>query len=77
MYAYLRTQEAENIADQQATGILLYPVTDMFRKFSCTMHGHTLILATVNLNASTQEIRQSLLDLIDIEMRPEELLTIP
>jgi len=65
MYAYLRTQESESHADKQATGVLLYPVTDMSRKFSCSMHSHNFILATINLNASAQEIRQSLLDLID------------
>jgi 5-methylcytosine-specific restriction enzyme subunit McrC len=64
MYAYLRTQEAESLADRYATGILLHPAMDKSRRFSCEMQGHKFIFAAVNLNAPAQDIRAELLNLL-------------
>lgn len=64
MYAYLRAQEESG--DKHATGILLHPATETAPKFSCSIQGHTIIFATVNLNATAADIRQSLLALIDV-----------
>lgn len=64
MYAYLRAQEESG--DRHATGILLHPAMESAPKFSCSIQGHTVIFATLNLNDSAAGIRQSLLDLVDI-----------
>lgn len=64
MYAYLRTQEEETLADRHATGILLHPAIDKSQRFSCEMHGHKFIFAAVNLNAPAQDIRAELLSLL-------------
>jgi len=68
MYAYLRTQEDHG--DRYATGILLHPATETSPRFSCNIQGHTIVFATVNLNATATDIRKSLLDLIDLKNRP-------
>ena len=62
MYAYLRTQKDSE--HSPATGILLHPATEEASKFSGSIHGHTIVFATVNLNATATEIRKTLLDMI-------------
>lgn len=65
IYAYLRSQEGNgDPLAANATGILLHPsVGDMVSE-TVTIQGHEIRFATVDLGATTKEIRQQLLDIV-------------
>lgn len=63
LYAYLRTQERENDpASQTAAGMLLYPQTEASGHLDVVtgLQGHTIRVATLDLMASSDEIRDRL-----------------
>lgn len=66
IYAYLRSQEREeDPASLSASGMLLHPSVDKEVDEKATIQGHQIRFATVNLAASTQEIRNRLLLLVE------------
>ena len=75
MYAYLMSQTGKGypLADR-ASGLLLHPsVGEMFDE-TVIIQNHAIRFATVDLAASTLEIRQQLLSMIDFPLRPEVAL---
>ena len=66
IYAYLRSQEGLNdpLADT-ASGMLLHPAVACSVDESVDIQGHKIRFATVNLDATSREIRRRLLELID------------
>ena len=66
LYAYLRSQERQ--ADQlakNASGMLLHPAVGGCVDESVVIQGHAIRFATVDLGATTAEIRNQLLKLVD------------
>jgi 5-methylcytosine-specific restriction enzyme subunit McrC len=66
LYAYLRSQESE--ADQlarNASGMLLHPAVGGCVDESVVIQGHSIRFATVDLGATTAEIRNQLLKLVE------------
>jgi 5-methylcytosine-specific restriction enzyme subunit McrC len=65
LYAYLRTQEHISEHHLRASGILLYPVVNQAKiSERIVLQEQTLIIETVDLTASWQDIEQNLLELI-------------
>lgn len=64
MYAYLRSQEEKSEADRASTGILLHPAIEKSQYFSCAMQGHRFIFTAINLNATAQDIRSELMEVL-------------
>lgn len=69
IYAYLRSQEGlgDPLAEK-ASGILLYPAVNCSVDESVDIQGHNIRFATVNLDATSGEIRHRLLELIDPDL---------
>lgn len=66
IYAYLRTQERNNdLFSQHASGILLHPcIGEQFDEF-VVIQNHKIRFATVDLTASSDQIRMQLLNIIE------------
>ena len=64
LYAYLRSQEADDPLSQTSAGILLYPSLGVDYDESATIQGHRIRFATVNLAADSRTIRKQLLRII-------------
>ncbi len=67
MYAYLRSQEGQGdrLADG-ASGLLLHPAVGSDMDESAIFQGHRIRFATVNLTASPMDIRNRLLQVIEV-----------
>ncbi len=66
MYAYLRSQEgAGDPLAEHATGLLLHPAIGDNIHEAVVIQGHAIRFATVDLSASTRDIREQLLLLIE------------
>jgi 5-methylcytosine-specific restriction enzyme subunit McrC len=67
IYTYVRTQEAPSDAlSWSAEGLLLYPAVDGMLRESFHTGGHRFTVATVDLRRTASEIRQQLLDIIEV-----------
>lgn len=65
LYAYLQTQAGRGeLAADAAEGVLLYPVVNMQIDEWAVIQGHRIRVATVNLAASSVQIRARLLDIV-------------
>ena len=64
LYAYLRSQEADDPLSQTSAGVLLYPSLGVDYDESATIQGHRIRFATVNLAADSRTIRDQLLRII-------------
>jgi len=66
LYAYLRSQEdkGDAVADR-AAGLLLHPSVGEMMDETAVVQGHAIRFATVDLAATTQEIRAQLLRVIE------------
>ena len=62
MYAYLRTQEDNSSMDRNAMGVLLHPVVEKPIDEIVSIQGHPIRVLTVNLTASTREMKRQLLE---------------
>lgn len=72
IYAYLRSQETSgDPLATHAAGILLHPSVGSMLNEAVVIQGHEIRFATVNLGATAREIREQLLQLIEL---PSELL---
>lgn len=69
IYAYLRSQEGQgdNLADH-ANGLLLHPCIGDNVDESVTIQGHRIRFATVDLTASTADIRARLLEMCEAKL---------
>ena len=66
MYAYLRTQEENgDPLARTATGVFLHPAVDRMLYEAVEIQGHEIRFATVDLSASTAEIRKQLREAIE------------
>ena len=66
MYAYLRSQEhREDAASWSAAGVMLHPAVDRMIDESFVLQGHCLRFLTVDLAASSHDIRQQLLAVLE------------
>jgi 5-methylcytosine-specific restriction enzyme subunit McrC len=65
LYAYLRSQEGrgDSLADH-ATGLLLHPAVGEMMDETAVIQGHAIRFATVDLAASSQDIRAQLLRMV-------------
>lgn len=67
IYTYVRTQEhASDPLSWSAEGLLLYPAVDRILRESFHTGGHRFTVATVDLRRTASEIRQQLLDVIQL-----------
>ena len=65
IYAYLRSQERdEDPASLDAAGMLLHPSVECDVEETAVIQGHEVRFVTVNLAASSREIRDRLLDIV-------------
>ncbi|MCG3841908.1 5-methylcytosine-specific restriction endonuclease system specificity protein McrC [Psychrobacter sp. Ps1] len=67
IYAYLRSQESdgkETSINNNATGLLLYPLTDRDINSYVVIQGHKIQFATVDLRLGVKEIKERLLHLV-------------
>jgi len=71
LYAYLRSQEGRGdpLADR-AAGLLLHPSVGEMMDETAVIQGHAIRFATVDLAASTQEIRAQLLQMAELPALP-------
>ena len=67
IYAYLRSQEGngDSLSDQ-ASGLLLHPSIQQMVDETVVIQGHEIRFATVDLGATTSEIRRQLLRVIGV-----------
>ncbi|MCL4352293.1 MAG: hypothetical protein M1318_06580 [Firmicutes bacterium] len=65
--AYLRSQEGTGVLEDHTAGLLLYPSVGESLNETVSIQGHLRRFATVDLTASTTEIRQQLLDVVKFE----------
>ena len=76
IYAYLRSQVSEtNPLTQTASGLLLHPAVGERVDESVVIQGHYIRFATVDLAASSEEIREQLIRVITPDLRCGSLLT--
>lgn len=76
IYAYLRSQVAEsNPLTQTASGLLLHPAVGERVDESVVIQGHYIRFATVDLAASSGEIREQLISVITPDLRCGSVLT--
>ena len=76
IYAYLRSQVAEtNPLTQTASGLLLHPAVGERVDESVVIQGHYIRFATVDLAASSDEIRTQLIRVITPDLRCGSALT--
>ena len=67
LYAYVRSREQEDDRlSRHAIGMLLHPSIGANFRESTVIQGHELRFATVDLTANSKEIRQRLLDVVQI-----------
>lgn len=67
IYAYLRSQETSgDPLTAHASGILLHPSVGTMLNEAVVIQGHEIRFATVNLGATAREIREQLLQLIEL-----------
>ncbi|MEO5365955.1 MAG: hypothetical protein H7831_06310 [Magnetococcus sp. WYHC-3] len=67
IYAYLRSREADgDPLSDQASGLLLYPSMGHDMDETVRIQGHQIRFATVDLAASSRDIRQRLLHVVDM-----------
>lgn len=64
LYAYLRTQEENGLEYQDASGMLIYPTVREDIYEAVQVQGHKLSVASVNLNATWENIESCLLELV-------------
>jgi 5-methylcytosine-specific restriction enzyme subunit McrC len=65
IYAYLRSQEEKGPKERNATGLLLHPaIKENYNEFVC-IQNHKIKFATVDLTATTKEIRRRLLEIVE------------
>ncbi len=68
IYAYLRTQERQDDQlSEISEGLLLHPAIDQEIDEWCEIQGHELRIATVNLAASMDTIREQLLERVSAD----------
>jgi len=70
MFAYLKNLERREGPDSFAEGLLLYPAVSKSLDFAFKVQGHSIRLATINLNQSWSLIKQDLLNLLAETARP-------
>ena len=68
IYAYLRSQEGNgDPLTEKATGLLLHPsVGDMVNNEAVVIQSHEIRFATVDLGATAKEIREQLLQVLEV-----------
>jgi len=71
IYAYLRSQEGnDNPLSDHASGLLLHPSVGKMMDETVVIQGHAIRFATVDLAASTTEIRTQLLRVAEFPVLP-------
>ena len=66
IYAYLRSQTGRGDASaDSASGLLLHPAINQMMDEAVTIQGHVVRFATVDLAASTSELREQLLRVVE------------
>ena len=67
MYAYLRSQEGSgDLRAEKAAGLLLHPSVGNMINEAVVIQGHEIRFATVDLGATASEIRERLLNLLEV-----------
>jgi 5-methylcytosine-specific restriction enzyme subunit McrC len=66
LYTYLRSQEGHDALAEHAEGLLLHPSVGYELDEAVTIQGHRIRFATVDLTASTRQIRNTLLQRVDV-----------
>lgn len=64
IFSYLKNLERRRGVDSFAEGILLYPSVSKSLDYSFTVQGHSIRIATINLNQSWSLIKRDILQLI-------------
>lgn len=65
IYAYLRSQEEKGDGFRNASGMLLYPTVEQDIFETVKMQGHSISIATVNLNQPWETIEDRLLSFVN------------
>jgi 5-methylcytosine-specific restriction enzyme subunit McrC len=68
LFAYLKNIENKDESCQAGEGILLYPTAGYDLDLKYEIQGHKVSIKTVNLAKEWQDIHESLMNIIDVEV---------
>lgn len=65
LFGYLKNLETKGEVNKNCTGILLYPTVEKDVSLNYFMHGHKIMIRTINLNKDWKTIHSDLIELLE------------